>query len=129
MKNKTVSPAGTIISVTVASFVMALNYKTFVSTGGLYPRGVSGLSLLLIRLIKSSVGYELPFSVVNITLNAIPVYIGFRFIGRNFTLYSCLMIIENGIFTDIIPAYTVTEDILLISVSYTHLTLPTILLV
>ena len=115
-KNKPISPFVTIISVTIASFVMALNYKTFVSTGGLYPGGVSGLSLLMIRLIKTAFGYELPFSVVNITLNAIPVYIGFRFIGRNFTLYSCLMIIENGIFTDLIPAHTVTEDILLISI-------------
>lgn len=49
-------------------------------------------------------------------LNAIPVYIGFRFIGKKFTLYSCLMIFLTGIFTDLIPGYAITYDTLLISI-------------
>ena len=49
-------------------------------------------------------------------LNAIPVYIGFRFIGKKFTLYSCLMILLTGILTDMIPGYPITYDTLLISV-------------
>lgn len=32
----------TIIAVTVAAFLMALNTKTFVNTGGLYPGGMTG---------------------------------------------------------------------------------------
>ena len=31
----------TIIAVTVAAFLMALNTKTFVNTGGLYPGGMT----------------------------------------------------------------------------------------
>ena len=116
MKNKQSNPFITVAAVTVAAFIMAVNYKTFVLTGGLYPGGVASLSLLLIRLIKSTAGFELPFSVVNIALNAGPVYIGFRYLGKRFTLFSCLLIIENGIFTDLIPAYTMTEDILLITI-------------
>ena len=116
MEKKQSNPIFTAIAVTVAAFVMALNYKTFVLTGGLYPGGVAGLSMLLLRLFKDTFGLELPFSAVNILLNAFPVYIGFRFLGRRFTLFSCLLIIENGIFTDLIPAHIVTEDILLISI-------------
>lgn len=116
MKNKQLNPFITVAAVTVAAFIMAVNYKTFVLTGGLYPGGVASLSLLLIRLIKSTAGFELPFSVVNIALNAGPVYIGFKYLGKRFTLFSCLLIIENGIFTDLIPAYTMTEDILLITI-------------
>ena len=103
-------------AVTAAAGLMALNFKTFVSTGGLYPGGVSGLSILIIRLFEMAFHVTLPFSVVNIALNAFPVYIGFKYIGRNFTLFSCLMIVLNSIFTDLIPSHTVTEDILLISV-------------
>ena len=33
----------------------------------------------------------------------IPVYIGFRFIGKKFTLYSCLVIVLTSVLTDIIP--------------------------
>ena len=102
MKENQKKPYIVIPAVTIAALVMAVNYKTFVTTGGLYPGGVSGLTILLTRLFKSAFGIDLPFSVVNIALNAIPVYIGFRFIG--------------SVFTDLIPAHVVTEDILLISV-------------
>lgn len=106
----------TVLAVTFAAFIMAVNYKTFVSTGGLYPGGASGMTILILRLFKSAFGLDVPFTVVNVALNAIPVYIGFKFIGRNFTLYSCLMIILTSLFTDLIPEHAVTEDILLISV-------------
>lgn len=106
----------TAVAVTISALIMALNYKTFVATGGLYPGGVASLSLLVIRLVKNMTGTELPYSIVNTALNVVPVYIGFRYLGRRFTLYSCLLIVESGIFTDLIPACTVTEDILLISV-------------
>ncbi|MBP1534619.1 MAG: YitT family protein [Ruminococcus sp.] len=95
---------------------MALNNKTFISTGGLYPGGVTGLTILIQRLFDNAMGLKLPFTAVNIALNALPVYIGFKFIGRNFTLYSCLMIILNSVFTDLIPAHKITEDILLIAI-------------
>ena len=109
-------PLTTIPVVTVAALIMAVNLKTFVGTGGLYPGGVSGLSLLIIRLFEMSSGIELPFTVVNVALNALPVYVGFKFIGKNFTLYSCLMIILNSVFADLIPQYIITEDILLIAI-------------
>lgn len=105
-----------LITVIISAFLMVLNTKTFVNTGGLYPGGVTGLTILIQRIFKLLLDITLPFSVVNIFLNSIPVYIGFRFIGKRFTLYSCLMIILNSIFTDLIPSYILTEDILLISI-------------
>ena len=116
MKDKFKRPVLAILAVTAAAFVMALNNKTFINTGGLYPGGVTGLTILIQRIFNMTAGIDLPFTPVNIALNAVPVYIGFRFIGRNFTLYSCLMIVLNSIFTDIIPAHIITEDILLIAI-------------
>ncbi len=95
---------------------MAMNIKSFVRTGGLYPGGATGLAVLVLRAARSLFGLELPYSAVNIALNAIPVYIGFRFIGRKFTLRSCLMIFLTGIFIDLLPGYVITYDTLLISV-------------
>lgn len=116
MKDSIKRPLISIAAVSISAFVMALNNKTFISTGGLYPGGVTGLTILIQRLFDNSMGIQLPFTAVNIALNAIPVYIGFKFIGRNFTLYSCLMIILNSVFTDLIPAHKITEDILLIAI-------------
>ena len=106
----------TIIAVTVAAFLMALNTKTFVNTGGLYPGGMTGMSILIQRAVKQLAGIMLPFSIINITLNIIPVYIGFRFIGKKFTAFSCVMILLNSFFTDLIPDHIITQDVLLISI-------------
>ena len=116
MKDSIKAPLISIAAVSVSAFVMALNNKTFISTGGLYPGGVTGLTILIQRLFDNAMGLKLPFTAVNIALNALPVYVGFKFIGRNFTLYSCLMIILNSVFTDLIPSHKITEDILLIAI-------------
>lgn len=106
----------TTIAVTIAALIMAININTFVDTAGLYPGGVAGLTILIQRFISDMFHFMPPFTVINLLLNAIPVYIGFRYIGKNFTLYSCLMIILNSLFTDLLPSHIITEDILLISI-------------
>lgn len=105
-----------IVVICLASVVMALNIKTFVRTGGLYPGGATGLTILIQRMGELFFHITLPYTLVNLLLNAVPVYIGFRFIGKKFTYYSCLVIVLTGILTDVIPGYVITYDTLLISI-------------
>ncbi len=105
-----------VAGICLASLIMALNIKSFVRTGGLYPGGATGLALLIQRIGEMFFGIEVPYTLVNVLLNAGPVYIGYRFIGRKFTMYSCLMILLTGFFTDLIPGYAITYDTLLISI-------------
>ena len=105
-----------LLVVCLAAVLMAVNIKSFVRTGGLYPGGATGLTILLQRIGELLFQIEIPYTVLNLLLNAFPVYIGFRFIGKKVTLYSCLMIVLTSILTDIIPGYVITYDILLISV-------------
>jgi uncharacterized membrane-anchored protein YitT (DUF2179 family) len=83
--------------------LMAFNINTFVSAGGLIPGGFTGLSLLIRELVLLFGGIRLPFSLILYTLNAVPAIICFKFIGKNFTLYSCLMVLVCGFLTDWIP--------------------------
>ena len=41
-----------LVMVVIASFVMALNIKSFVRTGNLFPGGATGLTLLVQRLFQ-----------------------------------------------------------------------------
>ena len=68
------------------------------------------------RCFSTYAGIEVSYSLVNILLNAIPAYIGFKIVGKKFTIYSCIMIVLTGIFVDILPVMNITEDILLITV-------------
>ena len=116
MKTEAKESIKKILVICLASFLMALNIKSFVRTGGLYPGGATGLALLIQSAADMFLHITIPYTIVNILLNAIPVYIGFRFIGKKFTMYSCLMIVLTSVLTDIIPGYAITYDTLLISI-------------
>lgn len=116
MKTEVKESIKKILVICFASFLMALNIKSFVRTGGLYPGGATGLALLIQRAADMFLHITIPYTIVNILLNAIPVYIGFRFIGKKFTMYSCLMFVLTSVLTDIIPGYAITYDTLLISI-------------
>lgn len=105
-----------IIVICIASVIMAVNIKTFVRAGGLYPGGATGLTILIQAITERFLNVAVPYTVVNLLLNMVPIYIGFRFIGKKFTLYSCLIIVLTGVLTDIIPGFVITYDILLISI-------------
>ena len=105
-----------VIIVKIASLLYAWNLCCFAKSADLLPGGISGVSLLLQHIIKSIFHITVPYSVFNILLNLFPVYIGFRYIGKKFTLYSILTILLSSIFVDILPDYIFTTDILLISI-------------
>ena len=116
MKFNPKEDAKRIVVICLASVVMALNIKSFVGTGGLYPGGATGLTLLIQRIAEIFFQIELPYTFINVALNAVPVYIGFRFIGKKFTMYSCLVIMLTNVLTDFLPGYAITYDTLLISI-------------
>ncbi len=102
--------------IVAAACIMAMNIKSFIRAGNLIPGGFNGLTLLIQQIGVEFFGIQIPFTLVNLLLNSIPVFISFKFIGKKFTGYSCLMIVLSGILTDILPGYPVTDDILLVCV-------------
>lgn len=105
-----------ILVVVIASAVFAVNIKSFVRTGGLLPGGATGLTLLIQEIADRFFGVAIPYTPINVLINAVPVYIGFKYIGKKFTSLSCIVIVLTGVLTDLIPSYVITNDILLISV-------------
>ena len=105
-----------VLVITLSSLIVAVNLKSFVAAGDLFPGGFTGLTRLIQRCALEFAGVELPFGPINLALNAIPAAISFKLVGRRFTLYSCLTIVLTSIFTDLVPAFEITEDILLISI-------------
>ena len=102
-----------IVLVVVASFIIAINIKSFIRAGNLIPGGFTGITLLIQQIGMEFLGVSIPFTLVNFLLNIVPAVISFKFIGRKFTGYSCLLIVLSGILTDILPGYPITDDILL----------------
>lgn len=60
-----------LITVLLAALLLAVNIKTFVRTGGLYPGGATGLSILIQRILLRTMSLSVPYSAINIVLNTI----------------------------------------------------------
>ncbi|WP_026518765.1 YitT family protein [Butyrivibrio sp. FCS006] len=105
-----------LVVVLLAAFLMAMNINSFVNAGGLYPGGATGIAIIIQRIALKYWGLSIPYTPVTVLLNAIPVYIGFKYIGKRFTLFSLVMVVANGFFVDLLPDYAVTQDPLLVAV-------------
>ena len=117
IKNGPLREAGLrMLVIMVYSVIVALNFKSFVQAGDLFPGGFTGLTRLLQRCAQEYWHITLPFAPLNLLFNAIPAAVSFKLIGKRFTMYSCLAIVVSSIFTDLVPSVPVTEDILLICV-------------
>ncbi|MEF9966965.1 MAG: YitT family protein [Longicatena sp.] len=106
----------TIVCVVLGSLLCAVNINTFISAGGLFPGGFTGLTVFIQRCFAKYMQIQVPYSIVNFSLNIIPAYIGFKTVGKKFTIYSCMMIGLTGLFVEILPSTNITEDILLITI-------------
>ena len=101
---------------TLGAFLIAFVINSFVSTAGLFPGGFAGLTLLITRSAEKFMGLNIPYSLIYIPLNAIPIMIGIKHLGKRFTALSVYVIILSSFLVDLLPQYAMTYDVLLLSV-------------
>lgn len=120
METKTINPVykytKRVVVLVIASLIMAFNIKSFVNTAELYPGGFTGLAVLLQRIAKAYFNTDLPYSALYYPLNCIPIYIGFKYIGKKYTFFSLMVVLMTGAFTDLLPTVVITYDPLLLSI-------------
>ena len=105
-----------IVLCVTAGTMMAINYNTFVHTGGLLPGGFAGLVLLVQNICHTFFNFEMPYGPLYILLNLFPIILSYRKIGKKFTIFSCVTIGTVAILTDLFHSYVITYDVLLISI-------------
>ncbi|MCR4672182.1 MAG: YitT family protein [Lachnospiraceae bacterium] len=105
-----------LAAVLAAAVLAGVCLKTFVKAAGLFPGGATGIALLIQGAVAKYAGIDIPYTPINLALNVIPIYIGFRYIGKKFTLYSMILIVVMGVVTDAVPAYPLTDEPLLLSI-------------
>ncbi len=101
---------------TLGALVYAFNLRSFVRTGGLFPGGFAGITLLIQQIGETFFQAQLPYTMIYLPLNLIPAYIGIRYLGKKFTFYSIYVIALSSVLTDLLPPVTITYDVLLICI-------------
>ena len=104
-----------LLAVCLAALIISINIKTFVNAGGLFPGGLTGMTILIQRVALRYFNLDLPFTPINLALNAFPIYLGLRFLGKKFTFSTVVLIVLTSVLTDLIPPYPITYDRLLIA--------------
>lgn len=105
-----------ILCIIFAAVIYAFCINNFLHKGGLLAGGFTGVTLLIQQIFSEFLNIDIAFSLIYIPLNSVPAIISFKFIGKKFTLRSLLFIILSSVFTDIVPDFTLTDDILLCAV-------------
>lgn len=106
----------TFIAIVVSAVMYSLAMKAFVEAGNLFPGGFAGLSRLFSKSLLEFGGINIPFSVFYFLLNVPPTILVYKFVGKRFTIFSVLQYSLTSIFTEMLPAFPITNDILLIAV-------------
>lgn len=101
---------------TLSAAIFAFNLKSFIRTGNLVPGGFTGITVLIQQIFSQFFNIAIPYSAVYLPLNIIPAIIGFKYIGKHFTIDSFYVVALSSILTDICPEITITYDVLLVSV-------------
>ena len=87
----------------LAGLLYAVVTNVFIKPGQLLPGGMEGLGLLSQKILSDYFYINIPYSLFIIVLNIIPLYIGFKYIGKKFTFLSLIMIASYSLFVALIP--------------------------
>lgn len=97
--------------ITVGSFIIAFGVKEFIVPAHLITSGLAGICVILYNLFGWKIGTQ--FLLYNIPL----LILGYSYIGRRFTAYTILAVVEQSLFLSVLTIpRTLTNDPLLASV-------------
>lgn len=108
--------AKTLAGVILGSVINAVNISIFVGKGGFLPSGLSGLVVLIQRIVEKFAGIAIPFAPLSLALNIAAALFAVKTLGKKYTLYSFLSVIIYSLLTDMIPDVNITDDRLLLAV-------------
>lgn len=106
----------TFIMIVVSALVYSIAMKAFVEAGNLFPGGFSGLSRLLSQVLREFFQINISFSIIYIALHIGPTILVYKYVGHRFTIFSIIQYVLVSIFTEVLPSFPLTQDMLLIAV-------------
>lgn len=106
--NKSVETLLDIVMIILGSFMTAFAFNKMIIPSGLLSGGVTGISQILNHFVPLNVG------ILYFAFNLPLLWLGFKHLGKKFSIYTILSTILVSIFLYVIPiAFIWTEDVLL----------------
>ncbi|WP_078548170.1 YitT family protein [Litchfieldia alkalitelluris] len=101
------------IVVIFGAFLNAIALNLFLIPADVYASGFTGISQLISRTLEEYTPFYISTGIVLLLLNIPVAIIGWKKIGKSFTLYSFLSVAATTFFLSILPIYKLSDDIIL----------------
>ena len=102
-----------LLVVFVGAFLSAVALNFFLIPANVYASGFTGLSQLLSNLITEYTPLTITVGILLFILNIPVAILGWRKIGKSFTLHSFISVILMSLMLELLPIQPLSEDILL----------------
>jgi uncharacterized membrane-anchored protein YitT (DUF2179 family) len=102
-----------IIIVMIGALLNAIGLNLFLIPAHVYASGFTGVAQLIASLVQDYTPFFISTGILLFLLNIPVTILGWRKVGKTFTLYSFLSVALTTLFLELIPVYSVSEDILL----------------
>jgi uncharacterized membrane-anchored protein YitT (DUF2179 family) len=101
------------VVVIFGALLNAVGLNLFMIPADVYASGFTGIAQLLSSVMKEYTPLYISTGVLLLLLNIPVAILGWRKVGKSFTLYSLLSVAATTVFLSIVPLYPLSEDILL----------------
>jgi len=106
----------TTIVIIFSALLSAITINVFVYSGGFFPGGFSGISVLINRSMIQYTGIDIPYGLLYVLMNIFPTILVYKYVGKRFTTFSILQYGLVSLFTLILPVVKLDYDIILITI-------------
>lgn len=106
------NPVKNLLIVSLGSIIYVIGLQWFIVPAGIYTGGFAGLGQLFSTIFERYLGIEVPFNIIWLVLNLPVFYIGFKHVGKRFTLYSMVSVLLGFVVLAVVPIIEISDDIL-----------------
>jgi uncharacterized membrane-anchored protein YitT (DUF2179 family) len=101
------------VIVIAGAFINALAMNLFLIPANVYSSGFTGVAQLLSKVISDYTAINVSMGFLLLLLNIPVAILGWKKVGKSFTVYSFLSVLLTSLFLSMIPIKQVSHDILL----------------
>lgn len=106
-----------ILIVIFGSFLAAVSLNFFLINANVYASGFAGAAQLVSSILGDFFNFNLGTGVLLFLFNIPVLILGWFKIGKSFTAYSILSVVVSTLFLEILPVYSLSNDIILNAVA------------
>ncbi|MGM0902392.1 YitT family protein [Mesobacillus maritimus] len=102
-----------LVIVLIGALLNAMAMNFFLIPANVYASGFTGLAQLLSSILHEFTPFELSTGILLFLLNIPVIILGWKKVGKSFTIYSFISVLLSTLFLELLPIIHVSQDILL----------------